>query len=128
MQNLAPPFEKSNPSNFGPSYRREFDARRLHSKQDKLRDFMLGINERFLTLAEIQARLEAQFRERFPTPSVSAYLRHLKKKQFGSFVLEKRRRSGAACDGLWEYRLSPPKSPTDLQGGLFVLADQVPSA
>jgi len=123
MPKIAPPFEKSNSSNFGPSYRSDLDGRRLHSKQAKLRDFMLAINERFLTLSEIQTRLEARFGERFPTPSVSAYLRHLKKPQFGSFRLEKRRRSGAAIDGVWEYRLFQ-RNP-DLQGGLFSSADQV---
>jgi hypothetical protein len=126
MEKVAPPFEKSNASNFGPSYRSDLDGRRLHSKQEKLRDLMLGINGRFLTLSEIQTRLEARFGERFPTPSVSAYLRHLKKPQFGSFRLEKRRRSGAAIDGVWEYRLLQPKAV--VQGGLFSSTDQVASA
>lgn len=126
MQKISQPFEKGNSSNFGPSYRSDLDGRRLHSKQEKLRDFMLAINGRFLTLSEIQTRLEARFGERFPTPSVSAYLRHLKKPQFGSFLLQKRRRSGAAIDGVWEYRLLQPKAVA--QGGLFSSADQVTSA
>ncbi len=41
-------------------------------------------------------------------PSISAQLRHLKKPQFGSYLLEKRRR-GKLKSGLWEYRLRKPE-------------------
>jgi hypothetical protein len=36
-----------------------------------------------------------------PEASVSAQLRHLRKPQFGGFLVEKRR-----CDGKYEYRVS----------------------
>jgi len=39
-----------------------------------------------------------------PTTSISAQLRHLRKRRFGAHVVEKRRR-GEAKRGLWEYRL-----------------------
>ena len=47
-----------------------------------------------------------------PEASVSAQLRHLRKKRFGSFVLEKRPR-GNRSNGLFEYRLLPPGSKSE---------------
>ena len=41
-----------------------------------------------------------------PESSISAQLRHLKKKRFGSWTLEKRRRADGS--GTWEYRISDP--------------------
>lgn len=104
------------PGTFGPAYSPDIDGARLRTKQEKVREYMLGSNERFQTLDEIRAALEAKFRERFPTPSLSAFLRHLKKKQFGSHGLEKRRRGRF---GLWEYRLLPPRPTLIAQADLF---------
>ena len=101
---------------FGPAYNPDIDGARLRTKQEKVRDYMLGSNARFQTLDDIRSALEAKFRERFPTPSLSAFLRHLKKKQFGSHGLEKRRRGRF---GLWEYRLLPPKPTAFSQVPLF---------
>ncbi|MFZ1971618.1 MAG: hypothetical protein WAU89_02170, partial [Candidatus Acidiferrales bacterium] len=70
--------------------------------------FMLATNDRLQTLEEIKSRLEARFGEQFPAPSLSAFLRHLRKEQFGSFILEKRRQ-GDPRKGLWAYRLLPPR-------------------
>lgn len=47
-----------------------------------------------------------------PESSVSAQLRHLRKKRFGSHLVEKRRR-GAKTVGLWEYRLTVNTEPVD---------------
>ncbi|QFZ84580.1 hypothetical protein GFK26_18300 [Variovorax paradoxus] len=44
-----------------------------------------------------------------PEASVSAQLRNLRKVEYGSFVVERRRR-GLATTGLWEYQLLPPGS------------------
>lgn len=104
---------------FGPAFSPDIDGARLRTKQDKVRDFMLASNSHFQTLDEIRAALEAKFRKRFPTPSLSAFLRHLKKKQFGSHELEKRRRGRF---GLWEYRLLPPKPAAFAQSELFASA------
>jgi hypothetical protein len=104
---------------FGPAFSPDLDGTRLRTKQDKVRDYMLGSNARFQTLDEIRAALETKFHERFPTPSLSAFLRHLKKKQFGSHGLEKRRRGQF---GLWEYRLLPPRPTAFAQTELFVEA------
>jgi hypothetical protein len=61
---------------------------------ERVRDHVLqsSARGRWLTLAEIQAALEAAWRCRFPEVSISAQLRHLKKPLFGSYRLEKRRR------------------------------------
>jgi hypothetical protein len=108
------------PHTFGPAYDARADGKRLRTKQDKVRDYMLGTRECFQALEEIRARLEARHYERFPTPSLSAFLRHLRKSQFGGFVLLKRRR-GAGASGLWEYKLLPPKPQnTVVQGTLFL--------
>ena len=101
---------------FGPAYSPDIDGARLRTKQEKVRDYMLGSNARFQTLDEIRAVLEAKFHERFPTPSLSAFLRHLKKRRFGSYEPEKRRRGQS---GLWEYRLLPPKPAAFSQVPLF---------
>lgn len=46
-----------------------------------------------------------------PPASISAQLRHLRKKKFGSYVVEKRVR-GARAAGLYEYRVMPPGTAT----------------
>ena len=48
-----------------------------------------------------------------PQASISAQLRHLRKKKFGKHQIDKRRRDEG---GLWEYRLSAPakSSPTGI--------------
>ncbi len=99
---------------FGPAFSEQFDGSRLLSKQEKVRDFMLGSNSRFQTLEEIKSSLEASYRERFPAPSLSAFLRHLRKRQFGRYVLDKRHR-GHPSAGLWEYRLLAPRFETQPQ-------------
>ena len=106
------------PGTFGPTYQHKFDGARLHSKQEKVCAYMLASSGRFQTLDEIRAALEQKFHERFPTPSLSAFLRHARKREFGSHILEKRRRSPARC-GLWEYRLLPPNPSHFAQSELF---------
>ena len=66
---------------------------------------MLERNE-WKTLVEIHRALE------FPESSISAQLRHLRKTQFGSFQVQKRRRNGSK--GTWEYRIFPPGEPVTL--------------
>lgn len=46
-----------------------------------------------------------------PPASISAQLRHLRKKRFGAFVVEKRPR-GMRSNGLFEYRVLPAGSPS----------------
>jgi hypothetical protein len=86
---------------YGPSFDRQLDGARLQRQHEAIRDFMLA-HGGWRTLAEIHEALH------FPEPSISAQLRHLRKRQFGSYQVEKRRRDGA---GTWEYRVLPPRPP-----------------
>lgn len=80
----------------GPVYEPELDHDRLRGQI--LRIFELMKDERWRTLEEIERDTGD------PQASVSAQLRHLRKKRFGGHIVEKRRR-GEDTRGLWEYRL-----------------------
>ena len=80
----------------GPVYEPEHDHARLTGQL--LRVYTLMTDEHWRTLAEIEAMTGD------PPASISAQLRHLRKRKFGSFVVEKRTR-GERAIGLWEYRL-----------------------
>jgi hypothetical protein len=88
----------------------EYDARRLRSQRDIIRDVMLSAAdcETWLTLRELRALT------RYGEASISAQLRHLRKAENGGYEVEKRHREGAApvrpgTDGrgecVWEYRI-----------------------
>ncbi len=47
----------------------------------------------------------------YPEASISAQLRHLRRKRFGSYRVEKRRRDEG---GTWEYRVRRPEPPTQI--------------
>lgn len=66
---------------------------RLHAQQVRILELMR--DGRWRTLQEI-ADVTGD-----PTPSVSAQLRHLRKRRFGSHVVRKRNIGG----GLWEYQV-----------------------
>lgn len=83
---------------FGPTYDEEKDGKRIASQMDKIRDYMLEADWR--TLKQIESELN------YPQSSISAQLRHLRKKQFGGYILEKKRVDG---NGTWQYRLLKPK-------------------
>ena len=87
-------------SHYGPAYDEQRDGARLKHQHEKIREWMLAQNG-WKTLIEIHAALE------FPEASISAQLRHLRKVQFGSYRVEKRRRSSPG--GTWEYRVLPPE-------------------
>lgn len=99
-------------STFGPSYDEKLDGARLRKQHERIRQFMS--DGRWRTLNEIANFLG------YPEPSVSAQLRHLRKKEFGSYVVDRRRRG---TTGLWEYRVSKPQQIFDEVGqGLFFSA------
>lgn len=77
----------------GPAYVRELDAERLTRQLDTIRAYMLTVG--WVTLAEIHAATG------YPESSISAQLRHLRKPRFGSYDVQKRRRSA----GTYEYRV-----------------------
>ncbi len=87
-----------------------YDARRLRSQRETIRDVMLSAADcgTWLTLGELRALT------RYGEASISAQLRHLRKEENGGYDLVKRHRDGAcaaraAADGrgdcVWEYRL-----------------------
>lgn len=91
--------------------RGEYDARRLRSQREVIRDVMLSAADcnTWLTLDELRALT------RYGEASISAQLRHLRKTENGGYDVAKRHRDGAASahpgtDGrgefLWEYRMS----------------------
>ncbi len=96
-------------STFGPAYDPAIDGAAVQNQIDYIRDWMLAVaqnddrqrhrEEGYRTLAEIAAALCV------PESSVSADLRHLRKKRFGEYQVTKRRRRDAR---VWEYRVDPP--------------------
>jgi hypothetical protein len=83
----------------GSDYVRAFDVERLQAQMRRVYDAMSGGEWR--TLAEISAATGD------PPASVSAQLRHLRKRRFGAFIVNRRRR-GEPRAGLWEYQLCAP--------------------
>ncbi len=102
---------------YGPAYEGEYDAARLRTQTQVIRDVMLSASEcgAWLTLREIAAMTG------YGEASISAQLRHLRKPQFGRYRVEKRRR-GRPSRGIWEYRLLPPlpSSVTQMELGEMV--------
>jgi hypothetical protein len=91
--------------------RGEYDARRLRSQREVIRDVMLSAAEcdTWLTLGELRGLT------RYGEASISAQLRHLRKQGNGGYDVAKRHREGAAADHtgtdgrgecLWEYRIA----------------------
>jgi hypothetical protein len=89
----------------------EYDARRLRSQREVIRDVMLAAADcdTWLTLGELRALT------RYGEASISAQLRHLRKLENGGYEVAKRHREGAvlahpAADGrgecVWEYRVA----------------------
>lgn len=87
-------------STYGPTYSAQHDQGRLASQMETIRTFML--RSQWVTLGEIERATG------YGQSSISAQLRHLKKAQFGGYILEKQSR-GERYRGLWEYRLLAPK-------------------
>jgi hypothetical protein len=88
----------------------EYDARRLRSQRDVIRDVMVSAADcdNWLTLGELRAVT------RYGEASISAQLRHLRKAENGGYEIVKRHREGASparpgADGrgecVWEYRI-----------------------
>ena len=89
----------------------EYDARRLRSQREIIRDVMLSAAdcETWLTLGELRALT------RYGEASISAQLRHLRKSENGGYEVVKRHREGVSperpgTDGrgecVWEYRIA----------------------
>jgi hypothetical protein len=89
----------------------EYDARRLRSQREIIRDVMLSAAdcETWLTLGELRTLT------RYGEASISAQLRHLRKTENGGYDVVKRHREGATPERLgtdgrgecvWEYRMT----------------------
>lgn len=83
----------------GPAYDPALDHTRL--KGQLLAIFNLMRDGRWRTLSEIATAT------REPEASVSAQLRHLRKPKYGSWKVEKRRRTYPLGQGGWEYQVLP---------------------
>jgi hypothetical protein len=81
----------------GPTYEDKHDRIRLSGQLARVYNCMS--DERWRSLAEIRAFIKSG-----SEAGISARLRDLRKKKFGSHVVEGRRR-GEPSDGAWEYRL-----------------------
>src|SRR5689334_15922840 len=70
----------------------EYDARRLRSQREVIRDVMLSAAdcETWMTLGELRALT------RYGEASISAQLRHLRKAENGGYGVIKRHREGAS--------------------------------
>jgi len=92
---------------FGPAFDPRLDLHRLLDQHKRIREFMLERGERkeWTTLEEIEIALD------YPQSSISAQLRHLRKPQFGSYIVNKKRMGGA-----WLYMVLPPL-PVEFEGG-----------
>ena len=88
-----------------------YDARRLRSQREVVRDVMLSAANcaTWLTLGELRALT------RYGEASISAQLRHLRKAENGGYEIAKRQREGAGslrpgiggrAECVWEYRIS----------------------
>lgn len=77
----------------GDDYDPERDNPRLIPQYERVRDLML--DGKWRTLGAIALETGD------PTPSISAQLRHLRKKRFGGFTVDKRYVGG----GLYEYHV-----------------------
>lgn len=81
----------------GNTYEPEYDQQRLGKQLMRVKKLMM--DNRWRTLQEIE-RVTG-----YPQASISARLRDLRKKRFGSYEVL-RRRHGEAARGLFEYRLT----------------------
>jgi len=90
---------QTNPRFNGAVYDPYWDDNRLSNQIGRIFDLMM--DSHWKILAEISARTAD------PPASISAQLRHLRKRRFGSYVVEKRHR-GARDKGLFEYRVLAP--------------------
>jgi len=88
---------------FGPAYDPTIDRKRVGHQMEWVLTVMLRATT-WLSLGEIE------YITHYPQASISAQLRHLRKKKFGGYVVEKRRRPklNGTMGGTWEYNVRPP--------------------
>ena len=84
----------------GKTFDEERDEERLRTQLTCVKEIMA--DRKWRTLSSIQAALLVQYGKKGSEAGISARLRDLKKPQFGSHKMEKRRVNGS---GYWEYRM-----------------------
>ena len=87
----------------GRTFEEKFDGPRLRKQLDRVREYMLAIFPTWKTLAEISEELEKLYQIKYPTQSISARLRDLRKKEFGNYIVKGKRREDKEHKGIWEY-------------------------
>lgn len=89
---------------WGPDYQKARDEKRLALQMSRVRNHMLAaaVRDHWLTVEEISEALEREHHIPFPEPSVSAQLRHLRKREFGGYDVRKRWRKEGKVS---EYKL-----------------------
>jgi len=90
----------------GQTYEAKLDGPRLTLQLERVREYMLKIFPAWKTLPEIQGALEILYENTFfPEQSISARLRDLRKRKFGGYTVDKKRRMTEKLrnDGTWEY-------------------------
>jgi len=107
---------------FGPAYEIRFDRERVLTQLEVIRDVMLSAAEcaeeitrhphmQLWDAAQVAADSgwmtlrELAELTNYGEASISAHLRHLRKPEFGGYVVAKRRR-GPVTNGAWEYRIT----------------------
>jgi biotin operon repressor len=91
----------------GSGERTRGEPRTTRSQREVVRDVMLlaAIYDAWMSLEELANKT------RYPQASISAQLRHLRKRQYGGFVVEKRRRKweevkkASVREMVWEYQV-----------------------
>lgn len=83
----------------GQTYEDKLDGPRLRFQLERVREYMLAIFPAWKSVYEISEALEQKYGDKFPTQSVSARLRDLRKRKFGGYVVDRKRRAA----GTWEY-------------------------
>jgi hypothetical protein len=110
----------SDPDFDGVTYERDLDHTRLSSQLADVKRLMLADND-WHTLPWI---VETLGYPEASVPAISARLRDLRKRKFGAYQVDSRRKAGA--DGLWEYRVLPPLDEMDEPQGRTQFQDEVP--
>src|ERR1700761_5829976 len=89
------------PSTYGPDFDPQLDGKRIATQLEVIASLMESAHqaEQWLNLAGIEQETS------YPSASISAQLRHLRKPKFGGHRVEKRRRGGKG--GTYEYRVYP---------------------
>lgn len=100
---------------FGPNFDPQKDGERLHVQHIKIRNWMLERAE----AGEWSSLEDIEYATGYPQASISAQLRHLRKPQFGSYIVNKKR-----VGSYWLYMVALPlKVGTEVpvyDGGKYV--------